>query len=171
MYTSGLERMSIEANGCIGINTTAPANMLQMTNGGVNVGANAMASFDNTGIDGVSLSGYNQSAADAYNGIEGITNYSGNAFIPSGVFGLAINASLTHRAIGVRGAANGRDGVGVYGSRQNTGGVIGWGGVFYNDLGYTGFFGLASDKRLKKDIKTVDGALSIVSKLNPVTYH
>ena len=169
--TNNIERMTIEANGNIGIKTVTPTSMLQMTNGGVNVGANAMAAYDNLGIDGVSLSGYNQGTTNAYNGIEGITNYSGTANAPAGVFGLAINNSLTHRAIGVRGAANGRDGIGVYGSRQNTGGVVGWGGLFLNDLGYTGFFGAASDRRLKKDIKPLEGALDIVSKLNPVSYY
>jgi|21_taG_2_1085346.scaffolds.fasta_scaffold03876_2 hypothetical protein len=169
--TNNLERMTIEANGNIGIKTVTPTSMLQMTNGGVNVGANAMAAYDNLGIDGVSLSGYNQGTTNPYNGIEGITNYGGTANAPAGVFGLAINNSLTHRAIGVRGAANGRDGIGVYGSRQNTGGTVGWGGLFLNDLGYTGFFGAASDRRLKKDIKPLEGALAIVSKLNPVSYY
>ncbi|WP_052597443.1 tail fiber domain-containing protein [Aureispira sp. CCB-QB1] len=155
----------------IGIQTNAPSSMLQMTNGGINVGANAMASFDNSGIDGVAISGHDNNTANPYNGIEGITNYSGTAFIPSGVFGLAINNSLTHRAIGVRGVANGRDGVGVYGSRQNTGGVVGWGGVFYNDLGYTGFMGAVSDRKTKKNIQPIQKALDIVNQLNPVTYN
>ncbi len=169
MYSNGLERMTIEANGNIGIRTPAPTHLLHMINPAA-IGATSMASFNNTGADGVSISGYNQGTANGYNGIEGITNYSGTGFIPAGVFGLAINASLTHRAIGVRGAANGRDGVGVYGSRQNTGGILGWGGVFYNDLGYTGFFGAASDEKAKKNIRTISGAIDIVNQLNPVTY-
>lgn len=162
--------MTISSAGRIGMFNAAPVNYLHMVNPGA-VGAAAMANFENTGVDGVSISGYNQSATNPYNAIEGITNYSGSVYISSGVFGLAINASLTHTAIGVRGAANGRDGVGVRGSRQNTGGVIGWGGVFYNDLGYTGFFGAASDEKAKKDIKSISGALGIVNQLNPVTYH
>lgn len=156
----------------IGIRTGAPANMLQMTNGGVNVGATAMASFNNLGTTGVSISGYNQSAADNYNAIEGITAYSGNGFIPSGVFGLAISATTTHRAVGVRGVANGRDGNGMIGSIQvNAGNPLGWGGAFYNDLGYTGFLGVISDERTKKDIEKIDGAIAIIQQLNPVTYH
>ncbi len=170
MYSNGLERMTIESNGNIGIQTATPTHFLHMINPSA-IGANSMASFDNTGADGVTISGYNQGAANSYNGVEGITNFSGNGFIPAGVFGLAINASLTHRAIGVRGAANGRDGIGVYGSRQTTGGVSGWGGVFYNDLGYTGFFGAASDERAKTNITPIASALSIVSKLRPVTYN
>lgn len=163
--------LTIETSGDIGIKTTTPTNMLQMTNGGVAVGGNAMASFDNLGTTGVSLSGYNSSTTNPYNGIEGITNYNGTAYITAGVFGLAINASLSHQAIGVRGAANGRDGVGVYGSRQNTGGILGWGGAFYNDLGYTGFFGAISDERTKKDIVQIEDALNLIDQLNPVTYY
>jgi polyhydroxyalkanoate synthesis regulator phasin len=168
---AGICNSQIFDNGTsIGIKTTTPTSMLQMTNGGVAVGANAMAAYDNLGVSGVSLSGYNQGATNPYNGIEGITAYSGTTNAPAGVFGLAISASLTHRAIGVRGAANGRDGTGVQGSRQNTGGVLGWGGLFLNDLGYTGFFGAASDLRLKKDVKPIYSALDIVNKLKPVTY-
>lgn len=155
----------------IGIRTNTPTSMLHMTNGGVNVGANAMASFDNLGADGVALSGYNQSTASGYNGIEGITNYSGTANSPAGVFGLAINGSLTHRAIGVRGAANGRDGIGVLGSRQSGLGVTGWGGLFLNDLGYTGGVFNASDQRLKTNVNKINGALNILSQLSPVTYN
>jgi len=164
-------RLTISTNGFIGIRTTTPSSMFQMTNGGIAIGANAMAAFDNTGATGVSLSGYNQGTTNAYNGIEGITNYNGTAYVTAGVFGLAINPSLTHQAIGVRGAANGRNGVGVYGSRQYTGGTLGWGGVFYNDLGYTGFFGAVSDERTKKDITQIENALNIVKQLNPVTYY
>jgi hypothetical protein len=164
-------RLTIQTDGYIGINTTTPGSMLQMTNGGIAVGANAMASFDNSGNDGVSISGYNSSTTNAYNGIEGITNYGGTTYIPAGVFGLAINTSLNHYAIGVRGVANGRDGIGVYGSRQNTGGLDGWGGAFYNDLGYTGFFGTISDRKTKKDIIQIGNALALVKSLNPVTYY
>ncbi|NQX97424.1 MAG: hypothetical protein HRT73_06035, partial [Flavobacteriales bacterium] len=60
----------------IGIRTATPTSMLQMTNAGVNVGANAMASFDNAGTSGVSVSGYNTSTTNGYNAIEGIVNYS-----------------------------------------------------------------------------------------------
>ena len=154
----------------IGIRTNTPTNMLQMTNGGVNVGAAAMAEFDNSGLEGVSVSGYNRDVTNGYNGIEGITNYSGNTFAAAGVFGLAIDNTLTNTAVGVRGTINGREGIGVLGTRGNGGGT-GWAGLFIEDLGYTGFFGAASDKRLKKDIEPLTDALDIIAQLNPVTYH
>ncbi len=101
--------------------------------------------------------------------VEGIVAYNGTAFIPTGVFGLGIDLSLTHSAVGVRGTVNGRDGIAVLGTRQNGAGA-GWGGLFTNDLGYTGFFGAASDESLKKNIQPIQKALAIVQQLNPVTY-
>ncbi|MFT4537526.1 MAG: hypothetical protein ACI9P5_004911, partial [Saprospiraceae bacterium] len=153
----------------IGIRTNAPTSMLQMTNGGVNVGANAMASFDNAGADGVSISGDNSGTTNGYNGVEGVVAYSGTAFNATGVFGLAIDNTLTNSAVGVRGTINGRDGFGVLGTRANGAGS-GWAGLFIEDLGYTGFFGAASDESLKKNIEPIQKALDIVDQLNPVTY-
>lgn len=154
----------------IGIRTAAPTSMLQMVNNGVNVGANAMASFENAGIEGVSIDGYNYDVTNGYNAIEGIVSYSGTAFNAAGVFGLAIDNTLINSAIGVRGTINGRDGFGVLGTRANGAGA-GWAGLFIEDLGYTGFFGAASDARTKKDINPINGALAIVNQLNPVTYY
>ncbi len=153
----------------IGIRTATPGNMLQMVNAGVNVGANAMASFNNDGIEGVSISGYNAGTTNGYNGIEGVVSYGGTAFNATGVFGLGINNALTHSSVGVRGTINGRDGIAVLGTRQNGAGA-GWGGLFIDDLGYTGFFGAASDESLKKNIEPIQKALDIVDQLNPVTY-
>lgn len=154
----------------VGIGTTTPAYTFQVVNTG-NIGATGLAESTNTGINGVALSGYNSSTVNAYNGIEGITSYNGNAFTPTGVFGLAISTTANHNAVGVTGITNNRDGVGVLGARNNTGGILGWGGVFYNDLGYTGFFGAASDEKAKININEINDALSIVKQLNPVTYN
>ncbi len=173
MYSNGLERMTIESNGYIGIKTATPTSMFQMTNGGAAVGANAMAAYDNLGADGVSISGYNQGTANAYNGIEGIIAYNGTGFIPSGVFGLGIyqGANLSP-TIGVRGATNEWQGTGVRGSRFNSGGPnTGWGGEFYDDLGYTGFLGTISDERTKKNVNSINNATDLIMKLKPVTYN
>jgi len=154
----------------IGIRTASPTSMLHMTNGGENVGANAMASFENLSAEGVPVSGYNLDATCGYNGIEGIVAYSGSAFNATGVFGLAIDNTLSNSAVGLRGTINGRDGFGVLGTRVNGAGA-GWAGLFIEDLGYTGFFGAASDESLKKNIQPSQRALDIVSQLNPVTYN
>jgi hypothetical protein len=166
-------RLTLETDGDIGIRTTTPAHMLQMTNGGITVGATSMASFDNLSISGVALAGENSTASNGYNAIEGITTYNGTGFIPAGVFGLALyNGPVSSPTIGVRGATNEWQGTGVRGSRFNSGGPnTGWGGQFYDDLGYTGFFGLISDRRTKKNIEEITDAINIIKLLNPVTYN
>lgn len=157
----------------IGIRTGAPTNMLHMTNGGQNVGATSMANFQNTGTTGVALGSRNSGATNGYNAGEFITDYSGTAFIAAGAFGLALyQGGANAPTIGTRGHSNEWQGTGVRGSRFNSGGAnTGWGGQFYDDLGYTGFFGAISDERTKKDIKKIKGALNIINKLNPVTYN
>lgn len=66
---------------------------------------------------------------------------------------------------GVYGATSGR---GVIGQKQAGG--LGWGGLFLNDLGYTGYFGSASDERIKKNIQPISDALSKILKLQGYTY-
>src|SRR5690606_20584511 len=91
----------------IGIQTTAPNYSFHMLNS-ADVGATAMATFENTGSDGVSLSGINNNAANAYNSIEGVINYNGTEYLTAGVFGLSLAAA--GNGIGTRGAANSSDG-------------------------------------------------------------
>lgn len=157
----------------IGIRTAAPGNMLEMTNGGQAVGANSMANFENQGASGVALGARNTSTTSGYNAAEFITDYANTAFLSAGVMGLAIyQGGVNAPTIGVRAATNEWQGTGIYASRFNSGGAnTGWGGLVYNDLGYTGFFGAISDERTKKDIKKIKGALSIIDQLNPVMYH
>jgi hypothetical protein len=149
----------------IGIRTDTPTNMLQMTNNGVAVGANAMANFVNTGADGVSLVGDNTSTANVYNAIEGVTSGTNN-----GVMGIGLTTGAG--GPGTTGSTNDWQNVGVVGSRFNSGGANnGFGGLFINDLGYTGWFGNVSDERLKKDITPLESATDIILQLKPVTYY
>ena len=168
-WTISGTNMYSAVTGNVGIGVTAPTYKFHVYNA-VSIGATALAVSENTGIDGVAFSGENSSTSNGYNAIEGVTSYSGTGFTPSGVFGLAIDNTASTVAIGVRGATNNTDGYGVLGSRLGSSGVLGWGGVFVNDLGYTGFFGLASDARLKKNVKEIDNALSLIQNINGVTY-
>jgi hypothetical protein len=66
---------------------------------------------------------------------------------------------------------------GLYGNQAGRGvigqklaGGLGWGGLFLNDLGYSGFFGVASDRHVKKNIVPVSGALTKLTKLQAYTY-
>jgi len=161
-------RFLVQTSGWVGINTTGPSNMLQMINIGA-VGANAMASFDNNGSDGVSLSASNNGTSNGYNAIEGVTygQY-------SGVFGLGISQDNggAYDGTGVYGQANDEQGYGVYGVRVLAGGNdSGFGGLFINDLGYTGWFGSVSDRKLKKDVSPISNAIETVMLLKPVQYY
>ena len=165
-------RVTIMTGGNVGVHTTAPGNMFHVTNGGVNVGGTSVANFENLGTNGVALSARNTNTASGYNAFEGLIDYNGNGFLTAGVFGLALyNGALSSNSIGVRGHTNEWQGTGMRGSRFNSGGAnTGWGGEFYDDLGYTGFFGAISDLRTKKNIQPISSALSILAQLSPVTY-
>lgn len=169
--TAGTERMRITATGFFGIRNNAPTSMLHMTNGGVAVGAAAMAAFNNTGTTGVALSGYNQSASNAYNGVEAVTAYSGEANV-AGILGLHIYGGAFNSAgVGVRGQSNDWQGIGVLGARVNNGGAdAGWGGLFLGDLGYTGLVLNASDAKVKTNIVDVENSLSLLSEIRIVEY-
>ena len=128
----------------IGIRTNTPTQMFHMTNNGEAVGATSMASFINTGANGVALTGNNTNTANGYNGIEGVTSGTNN-----GTEGIALTAGTG--GDGIRGSTNDWQSNGTVGSRFNSGGAnSGLGGLFINDLGYTGWFGNVSDRRLKK---------------------
>ena len=109
-----------------------------------------------------------------------INGYS--SFNGSGVFGNILAANTTVFAAvqgehygsgtasaGVRGYTTNLDAVGVNGTVSATPN-LGWGGLFQNDLGYTGFFGTASDLKIKKNINTIPNARSIVNNLRGVSY-
>jgi len=149
----------------IGIRTAAPAYLFHMSNNGVNIGATAMAVFDNAGTNGVSLTGLNQSTGNVYNGMEGITygTY-------SGAMGLGITTGAG--GDGILGSTNDWQSIGVVGTRFNSGGAdTGYGGLFLNDLGYTGGLFNVSDRRLKKNIEAMENALDVIKQLAPVTYN
>ncbi len=149
-----------------------PTYQFQMVNVGA-VGATTMSEFTNNDTDGVSLSGYTTDSGNAFNAIEGATDYLGTGFIVSGIFGLGLNSSAATNAttIGARGHSNEWQGDGVRGSRFNSGGLdLGYGGAFYSDLGYTGGLFVISDFRTKRNISTITGGLDIIKQLNPVNY-
>ena len=107
--------------------------------------------------------------------INGYSSYNGSGVygaISTGttVFGGVQGESDGTQAPGVRGTTYSWSLTGVNGSRSGPGPNTGWGGLFQSDLGYTGFFGLLSDKRVKENIETIGNATSIIMKLRGVTY-
>ena len=113
----------------------------------------------------------NLNAANGNRGWFGITNYNGSALAANGLIGLALNAAGT--ASGVEGSSNSNDGTGVYGSfvGGTTMAANGW-AVYANGWagGLTAWQNV-SDMRLKKNVKTLDGALSKVMQLRGVEYN
>lgn len=105
-----------------------------------------------------------------------------SAFNGGGVYGSITSGTTIYAGVqgeyfgtngsgaGVRGIAGAQTMNGVNGSRSGTGANTGWGGLFQSDLGYTGFFGNASDMRLKQNIKTIPNALDIILQLRGTMY-
>jgi hypothetical protein len=124
-------------------------------------------------------------AGDLMNGVSNATfpwavnGYS--SFNGGGIYGsISAGNTTTYGAVqgehigsgtgaGVRGMTNNANAIGVNGSVAVLP-VNGWGGLFQNDLGYTGFFGSASDLKIKKNIKTITDARSIINNLRGVSY-
>lgn len=65
---------------------------------------------------------------------------------------------------GVSGSVNSNTQYGSYGAKPAGG--SGFGGLFLNDLGYSGGVYNVSDRRLKKDIKPINNALDLVSQIS-----
>lgn len=80
-----------------------------------------------------------------------------------------LDATLPAASRGVAGSGSSNSHYGVYGFKP-TGGS-GFGGIFLNDLGYTGGFFNLSDERLKKNIKPLFNGIDKVKLLNFYTYN
>ncbi|MFM7770419.1 MAG: tail fiber domain-containing protein, partial [Bacteroidota bacterium] len=126
-------------------------------------------------------------AGDLVNGVSNaafpwaINGYS--SFNGSGTYG-AIQANTNTQFGGVQGESDATNGTapgvrgttykltlnGVNGSRGGAGANTGWGGLFQNDLGYTGIFAAVSDGRVKKNIQTIQDPIQLVKQLRGVTY-
>ncbi len=79
------------------------------------------------------------------------------------------SAGITAGSSGVSGLASSNNHRGVNGDKPNGG--TGWGGLFTNDLGYTGFFGVASDERLKINIKPIGDGMNTINKIKVYSYN
>lgn len=157
----------------VGIRTNEPAYQFHVTNGQEPVGSTAMAVYENESPEGVALAAYTQQENNPNNALEGVTYYEEGTANPAGVFGLAFeNYTVNNVAtVGVAGHTNCWQGFGVVGSRRfDTGPDNGFGGQFYNDVGYTGGLFSISDRRTKNDIVPITRAIDIVNQLEPVSY-
>ena len=148
--TNNLVRGRISSLGEFFIGATSTVMAGDLMNGVSNAtfpwAVNGYSSFNGSGIFGTILAGN----TTTYGAVQGEHIGSGNG---AGVRGITNNAN----AIGVNGAVTVLP-------------VSGWGGLFQNDLGYTGAFLSASDVKIKKNINTITDARSIINNLRGVSY-
>jgi hypothetical protein len=160
----------------VGIGTTVPGtsnggnvsvekfNILSST---VPAGA-ALAEITNTSTQGLNLVVSSNNAAAVTNNLVGVINVTANGGL-SAVYGLALPAG-NNTTIGVRGAGNNSNNYGVRGSIPTAGPWLGLGGLFTGGLGYANGIYNLSDRRVKKDVVPITNAVSIIQKLNGVSY-
>ena len=98
-------------------------------------------------------------------GVYGLRDTGSTGAWGAGQFELANTVAASRGAYGL---ANTTSQYGVNGFKPAGG--LGWGGLFQNDLGYTGFFGAASDRSLKKNITNFNNALGILVQLPIYSY-
>lgn len=168
--TNNLERMTIESDGMIGINTPTPLAYLNFEANAVMGASGFHLLWDGNTAGNQSLARFqNTQTNNGSRGVFGITNYSGTTFAANGVMGLALNGVGT--SAGVEGFSNSNDGVGVLtGFIGGNTLVNGW--ALFSDgwAGGTTAWQNISDRRIKKDIQNIESPLEKIKQLNGVTY-
>jgi len=155
---NGSEAIRIDANRDVGIGITNPIAKLDV------VQASASATG---GV--VEMTSTNS----GYSALEGGLNNSNTSNSPIAVLGLSSYSGLSDVFnYGVYGEVDNYVSTGVLGVRVNNGGNdLGFGGLFVNDLGYTGVLLNVSDGKLKTNVTNLENALVVVNRLRPVTYN
>jgi hypothetical protein len=151
----------------LGINTVSPSNMLHFESDGR---AAWVTLWNNTSANGGLKQIYNNATGNGSRALMGVTNYNLSALQAAAVMGLSLNNTATGTGgVGVQGSANNESGYAVYGNLFFTGGYSGWAGYFNADV-YCGGIYIGSDKRIKRNITPINGALDIVNRIEPVSY-
>jgi|GEM_PF-1481967 len=172
--TFNTERITVKNNGFIGLFTNAPASYLQSIPPALI--SNFHFQWDNN-LNGDAPARFQNSVASNGNRcFLGTTNFSGTGLQASAVIGLALNATNTSPTLaggqGVQGFSNSVSGIGVIGGFVGgSTAVIGW-AVFAN--GWAGGitpWAFVSDKRLKKDVTTLVGAIDKIKQVRGVEYN
>jgi hypothetical protein len=154
----------------IGIGTGVPAHYFHHTRTSAN-GAVYVAKFELTGAADANVWIANTSTTNGSFAANVTIDYTGTALIATGIRAGSFATGTGTPSRGVHGLSNTYEGTGVYGARFNDGGAdVGWGGLFINDLGYTGGLFNASDRKIKKGIRPIESALDKVMSINGVNY-
>jgi hypothetical protein len=156
----------------IGLFTQTPSSyVMYRKNIALGVGGFQLDFENSADNDGMALF-HNASPYNGSRSLLGATSYEDYTYIVDAVTGLSLSSYTGVENVGVYGASNTYEGTGVEGSRYDDGGVdYGYGGMFYNDLGYTGDLLSISDFRIKTNITPINNAINLIKNLKPVTFY
>ncbi len=154
----------------IGINTNTPANVIDFRTTGENIWLTYWE--NNHASNGAAGQFIHTNGNNGNRVFMGATNYTGSAYVASGVIGLALGGNGSGGE-GVAGFSNSDDGTGIRAGYIGGNNPFSAGWAFFAD-GWAG--GITSwqnfsDKRLKRNIKTLDGSLAKVLQLRGVEYY
>ena len=158
----------LNGDGNIGIRTTTPSTYLHYSNAStIN---NFQTMWDVTNADDAVGRAQTSNANNGTRVWMGTTNYSGAVWAASGLMGLALNNSGT--AIGVEGFSNSTAGTGVQAGFVGGTDITASGWSLWSDgwAGGTTAWQNFSDKRIKKNIQTIGGALQKIMLLRGVEF-
>ncbi len=168
--TNNIDRITITGAGFVGLNgVTAPVCPVNFFDGSSL--ASWLTQWDHSGTTAGMARFQHTNVSNGNRCLMGVVNYNASALAASAVIGLSLNTTATGSGgIGVTGSANNESGIGVNGTLFFSGPYTGWAGYFNADVFCGGtYFG--SDRRLKRDIKPINQALSLIDQIDPVSYY
>ena len=168
--TNNIARVTITGAGYLGLNgVTAPVCPINFE--AANSGGMWLTQWNHTGTTDAPARFQNSNAANPNRCLMGTVNYDGSSNLASAVIGISLNNTTSGSGgIGVTGSANNESGTAVVGNLYFLGPYTGWAGYFNADV-YCGGTYFGSDSRLKRDIKPIQNALSIIGQIDPVSYY
>ncbi len=167
--TNSTTRLFVGSDGNVGIHSYTPPCFLFYKS--ISTMSDWNVQFESAYDDGLARF-YNTTSSNESRVLMGATEYTGSSYLASGVIGLALGYSGSG-GVGVYGGSNCNDSYGIYANLYNgtSSSAAGW--ALYAD-GWAGgvkSWQNVSDKRLKKNIVTIGGALDKVMKLRGVEYN
>ncbi len=168
--TSGGDSQMFDDGNYIGIGIATPNNPWHFRRGGGT--GTWQHHHENSGNADAGMLVQNTVSTSIFRTFLAATNYNGTVNNPAGVLGFSLATGTGTNSYGVRGSVNTWEGTGVLGTRFNDGGInSGFGGLFIDDLGFTGLLLGVSDERLKKDVSSIETGLETIMQLHSVSYH
>jgi hypothetical protein len=167
-FSNNTERMRLTSAGLFGFYTAAPTTWFHFVPSAT-IGT-FQSMWDNTFNSDAVGRMQHSNTANGSRVLLSVTNYNAGAFQTPALMGLSIQAAGAG-AIGVQGTCNGPAQTGVYAGNQNATGVTaGWGLYSNNWAGGVTAWQNVSDSRLKKNVSTIQNAISKVNELRGVEY-